>query len=126
MTGRLALFALLLILAGCGGSSSTSGPTRDAIVIEAEDLGPFGIGGACVVRVTFRTRDEAILRLVIRWRALNAAGRELGDAVLVLFNLPPGSHRQEDSTHFSMRDTPGQSVPCSAISRFERFLVDIT
>lgn len=118
------LLSILVLLAGCGGSSSPSEPTDPSvIVIESESLVPVSSESCHVQGTALNSSDAVTFDVNLRWEAFDAAEKSLGTTAVSLSRLKPGERRAFDATGFASNDRG--LVPCSKIARFERVSTSI-
>ena len=120
------MVAGLLVLAGCGGSG-TSTPTLDAartLVIAGETLVPAG-QNICHVRGTIQNSSAVRVDVNMQWTALNVDGTtQLGTTSLTVNDLNPGEQRRFESTGFINGDNG--LVGCARIVKFVRNSTTVT
>ena len=118
--------AALLLLAGCGGGSSTT-PTLDpatTIAISGETLVPVA-SNICHVRGTIQNLSRLKVNVVMQWTALDIDGTtQLGTTTLGVNGLNPGETRTFESTGF-INGNNGL-VGCARIVTFKRNQTSVT
>ncbi len=123
MARRLAALLGLLLLAGCGGGSSSggpSGPTDPDLTVRVEGETLVAVDSRlCHVRGTLRNITASdTLDVTMRWQAISASEKLLGRTAIVVGGLLPGTAQDFETTAFISSDS---LIPCSSIARFERF-----
>ena len=122
LAGTLFATSGLLLIAGCGGSSSV-GPNFD---VDTEDLPPSSIAierealdtlapNKCGVVIVVRNLRTISVSVDLQWKAFDATGSAIADALGLFLSVPPGEAR-EGRFPFN----PLSPLPCSAIAKFER------
>ncbi|HEV8672615.1 MAG TPA: FxLYD domain-containing protein [Methylomirabilota bacterium] len=118
-SGCLTAALVGLLLAGCGSSSSSSGPTIDAANVDIQNETLVPAGQACHVRGTaVNATADTTVEVAMRWQAFDAADRAIGTTKFIIPQLPPGGRQDFESTGFASNDRG--LIPCSAVTRFER------
>lgn len=113
---RAVVLGALLLTTACNGSD-LFGPSADDVVIESETLVPSVVSGRfCAVRTVLRNDSDESANVTLRWRAFNAAGFQIGDALDFIGGIVPRGRTISTSAFFGAAITS-----CSQIARFERF-----
>ena len=123
---RAVLLGLLIVLAGCGGGSSSPSEATDpsVVVVESENLASVSSDSCHVQGTVLNGSDTVTFDLTLRWQAFDAADKSLGTTSVRIDRLGPGERRAYDATGFASNDKG--LVPCSKIARFERISTTVS
>ena len=120
----LAAVLTLALLAGCGGSgSSTPIDPATTVVVSGETLVPVDTD-ICHLRGTIQNISTLKVNVTLHWQALDPNATVIGTVSIELDGLVPGETRAFETTGFINGDKG--LFPCSKITTFQRNETDIT
>ncbi len=125
LLARLLLGLLVGLLAGCGGSSSSTTPADvTGVTITGESLLPVS-DRICHVRGTVvNGTPDVTVDVFMRWQAFDASDQAIGTTALRVTGVPPGTRQDFESSGLASNDRG--LIGCGDIARFERIETTIT
>ena len=114
-TLRLALPVLLLTACGDEDSTGPSSPSESSIVVQSEVLVACSGGSTfCCVKTHFVNTNAKTVDVSIGWRAFNAQGQQLAEAIDFISGVGAGATVVSESSFFGVRSRRAVRSPVSS------------